>query len=559
MKIFSGTSVTHLSGLLSCELNMKLSRIKISRFKDNEINIKIDENVRGEDVCIIQSTCNPVNDNLMELMLISDALKRAAAKKIIAIIPYYGYGRQDRRINSEQVPITAKLVANLLSISGIDQIATIDVHCEQIQGFFDIIFDSIAVETVFLEDIKKKNFLNPVIVAPDFGSIRRARQISKNLDNAEIAIIEKFRPSFNQTKIVNIIGNVKNRNCILVDDIIDTASTLWLPNVGKSTLFNALTRSNVAAKNFPFCTIKPNIALTPIPDMRLLELQKIVKSNCITPEYIEFIDIAGLVKGASKGYGLEYFAQKFNVGLTNILEANPGIDVYLPQSGTKLIIPKQMILPEPPHSGIIINTAEMRLFYFPKNTNLVAIFPIGIGQIGKETPHNWTTFVKRKKYGPTWTPTQAMHQEYLSKGKVLLKVYPPGKENPMGLYALYLEDLYAIHGTNANFGIGLRVTHGCIRLRNADIKYLFYYVPVGTTVKFINEPIKITLEENGNKYIEVHCPLSNNLESFKSIYHKPIVISKKIYDFIHDSKVNKFVLTQAFQERKGLPINIIKN
>lgn len=256
---------------------------------------------------------------------------------------------------------------------------------------------------------------------------------------------------------------------------------------------------------------------------------------------------------------LEYFAQKFNVGLTNILEANPGIDVYLPQSGMQVIIPKQIILPDMPYSGIIINTAEMRLFYFPKNSNLVAIFPIGIGQVGTETPHNWTTAVKRKKYGPTWTPTQSIRQEYLAKGKILLKTYPPGKDNPMGLYALYLEDLYAIHGTNANFGIGLRVTHGCIRLRNSDIKYLFDHVPIGTIVKFINEPIKISLEKDGNKYIEVHFPLSNNLETFKSIYHKPIVISHKIYNFIHDSKVNKFVVTQAFQERKGLPINIIKN
>lgn len=258
-------------------------------------------------------------------------------------------------------------------------------------------------------------------------------------------------------------------------------------------------------------------------------------------------------------HSLEYFAQKFNVGLTNILEANPGIDVYLPQSGTQLIIPKQIILPDIPYSGIIINTAEMRLFYFPKNSNVVAIFPIGIGQIGKETPQNWITSVKRKKYGPTWTPTQSMHQEYLSKGKILLKQYPPGKENPMGLYALYLEDLYAIHGTNANFGIGLRVTHGCVRLRNTDIKYLFDHVPVGTVVKFINEPIKITLEKDGSKYIEVHFPLSKNLEVFKSMYHKPIIISNKIYSFIRDSKVNKFVLTQALQERKGMPVNIIKN
>uniref|UniRef100_A0A1A9Z147 ribose-phosphate diphosphokinase n=1 Tax=Glossina pallidipes TaxID=7398 RepID=A0A1A9Z147_GLOPL len=226
MKIFSGTSVIHLSSLISRAVNIELSQIKICRFKDNEINIKINENVRGEDVYIIQSTCNPVNDNLMELMLIVDALKRSAAKKIIAIIPYYGYGRQDRRANSEQVPITAKLVANLLSISGIDQIITVDIHCEQIQGFFDIVFDSISPETIFVKDINKKNFSNPIIVAPDFGSIRRARKISQALKNIEVVIIEKFRPNFNEIEVANIIGNVKNRSCILVDDIIDTASTL---------------------------------------------------------------------------------------------------------------------------------------------------------------------------------------------------------------------------------------------------------------------------------------------------------------------------------------------
>ncbi|MDQ1237581.1 MAG: L,D-transpeptidase family protein [Wigglesworthia glossinidia] len=261
----------------------------------------------------------------------------------------------------------------------------------------------------------------------------------------------------------------------------------------------------------------------------------------------------------NNSYSLEYFAKKFNVGLTNILAANPGVDVFLPVAGTKIIIPKQLILPDIQYTGIVINTVEMRLFYFPKNSNIVIIFPIGIGQVGTETPNNWTTFIKNKKYGPTWIPTQSMRKEYLSRGKILLKVYPPGKNNPMGLYALYLENLYAIHGTNANFGIGLRVTHGCIRLRDADIKYLFDHVPIGTVVKFINEPIKVSLELDGSKYIEVHYPLSNSLKTFKSLYHDPIKIPKKIYDFIRDPKVNQFVVTKAFQERHGFPINIVKN
>ncbi|AFA41250.1 phosphoribosylpyrophosphate synthase [Wigglesworthia glossinidia endosymbiont of Glossina morsitans morsitans (Yale colony)] len=294
MKIFFGTSVKHLANLLSHTCKIKLSPIVISRFKDNEINVKIDENVRGEDVCIIQSTCYPANDNLMELMIIADALKRAAAKKIITIIPYYGYGRQDRRINLEQVPITAKLVANLLSISGIDQIATIDIHCEQIQGFFDIVFDSISAETVFLEDIRKKNFLNPVIVAPDFGSIRRARKMSKALKNVEVVVIEKIRPNFNETQVANIIGNVKNRDCILVDDIIDTASTLcksayYLKNQGASNIVcytthpvlseNAFyTMQKSVIDEFIVCdTIPINLKFKKLSNIKILTISKLIE------------------------------------------------------------------------------------------------------------------------------------------------------------------------------------------------------------------------------------------------------------------------------------------
>ncbi|BAC24498.1 ybiS [Wigglesworthia glossinidia endosymbiont of Glossina brevipalpis] len=256
---------------------------------------------------------------------------------------------------------------------------------------------------------------------------------------------------------------------------------------------------------------------------------------------------------------LEYFAEKFQVGLSNLLEANPGIDVYLPSGGTKLVIPNKLILPKNYKTGILINIAEMRLFYFPKNFEKVVVLPVGIGEIGKETPSKWKTYVKRKKYAPTWTPTKDMHKEYSSLGIKLLKIYPSGKNNPMGLYALYLEDLYAIHGTNTNFGIGLRVTHGCIRLRNDDIKYLFNNVPVGTEVYFINEPVKVTHESDGNKYIEVHQPLSENLKELNSIYHSPIEISKNIYNFIIDKNINKFSLTQAFQERCGIPVNLTKN
>ncbi|MGN1392907.1 MAG: L,D-transpeptidase family protein, partial [Succinivibrionaceae bacterium] len=177
---------------------------------------------------------------------------------------------------------------------------------------------------------------------------------------------------------------------------------------------------------------------------------------------------------------LEAIAAKYQMGLSNMLEANPKVDPYSPTPGTKLIIPHQLILPDTVHEGIIINSAEMRLYYY--HDGLVDVLPIGIGQLGKDTPVDWVTKVERKKDGPTWTPTAATRAEYAAQGEILPAVVPAGKDNPMGLYALYVGRLYAIHGTNANFGIGLRVSHGCIRLRDEDIKYLFENVPVKTRV-----------------------------------------------------------------------------
>ena len=161
---------------------------------------------------------------------------------------------------------------------------------------------------------------------------------------------------------------------------------------------------------------------------------------------------------------LEAFAAQYQMGLSNMLEANPGVDVYLPKAGSKMIIPQQLILPDAPREGIVINSAEMRLYYYPKGSKTVVVLPIGIGELGKDTPISWTTAVERKKDGPTWTPTKGMHADYAARGETLPAVFPPGPDNPMGLYALYIGRLYAIHGTNANFGIGLRVSHGCVRL-----------------------------------------------------------------------------------------------
>lgn len=204
---------------------------------------------------------------------------------------------------------------------------------------------------------------------------------------------------------------------------------------------------------------------------------------------------------------LEAFAAQYGQGLSNMLEANPGVDVYLPKSGSTLVVPQQLILPATVRNGIVINVAEMRLYYYPPDGTTVDVLPIGIGQAGRETPRNWVTAVERKQEAPTWTPTANTRREYASRGESLPAFVPAGPDNPMGLYAIYIGRLYAIHGTNANFGIGLRVSQGCIRLRNDDIKYLFDTVPVGTRVQIIDQPVKYTAEPDGSRWVEVHEPL----------------------------------------------------
>ncbi len=219
-------------------------------------------------------------------------------------------------------------------------------------------------------------------------------------------------------------------------------------------------------------------------------------------------------------------------------------------------IPQQLILPDTVHEGIVINSAEMRLYYYPKGTNTVIVLPIGIGQLGKDTPINWTTKVERKKAGPTWTPTAKMHAEYRAAGEPLPAVVPAGPDNPMGLYALYIGRLYAIHGTNANFGIGLRVSHGCVRLRNEDIKFLFQNVPVGTRVQFIDEPVKATTEPDGSRYIEVHNPLSTTEAQFEGGEIVPITLSKSIQNITNQADVDQSIVEQAIQNRSGMPVRL---
>lgn len=253
---------------------------------------------------------------------------------------------------------------------------------------------------------------------------------------------------------------------------------------------------------------------------------------------------------------LESFAAQYQMGLSNMLEANPGVDPYLPTPGSTLTIPQQLILPDTPREGIIINSAEMRLYYYPKGSKTVIVLPIGIGQLGKDTPLNWTTSVQRKKDGPTWTPTAKMREEYAAEGEILPAVFPAGPDNPMGLYALYVGRLYAIHGTNANFGIGLRVSHGCVRLRADDIKYLFDSVPVGTRVQFINEPVKATVEPDGSRYLEVHNPLSANEEEFLSTEPVPITITAPVGTVMMDAAVDQHTVDEAIRARSGMPVRI---
>ncbi|CAI0775409.1 L,D-transpeptidase family protein [Serratia entomophila] len=253
---------------------------------------------------------------------------------------------------------------------------------------------------------------------------------------------------------------------------------------------------------------------------------------------------------------LESFAAQYQMGLSNMLEANPGVDPFLPKAGSTLTIPQQLILPDAPREGIIINSAEMRLYYYPKGTNTVIVLPIGIGQLGKDTPLNWTTTVQRKKDGPTWTPTAKMRAEYAADGEILPAVFPAGPDNPMGLYALYVGRLYAIHGTNANFGIGLRVSHGCVRLRADDIKYLFDNVPVGTRVQFINEPVKASVEPDGSRYLEVHNPLSANEEQLQSKDPVPLTISAPVGKVLMDTAVNQSEVDAAIKARSGMPVKV---
>ena len=224
--VFTGNANPQLAKNVVDRLHIPLGAAQVSCFSDGEISIEINENVRGKDVFIIQSTCAPTNDNLMELIVMADALRRASAGRITAVVPYFGYARQDRRPRSARVPITAKVVADMITSVGIDRVLTIDLHADQIQGFFDIPVDNIYGSPILLADLQKQPFDNLMIVSPDVGGVVRARAVAKQLGEVDLAIIDKRRARANESQVMHIIGDVSGRDCVIVDDMVDTAGTL---------------------------------------------------------------------------------------------------------------------------------------------------------------------------------------------------------------------------------------------------------------------------------------------------------------------------------------------
>ena len=266
MIIFSGNANPGLALQAANRLKMALGKISVGRFSDGEVMVEVNENVRGRDCYIMQPVSAPTNDNLMEMLVIADALRRASAARITAVIPYLGYARQDRRSRSARVPISAKVVANMITAAGIDRVLTVDLHADQIQGFFDIPLDNVYASPVLLGDLWKHKYPDLMVVSPDVGGVVRARALAKRLDDTDLAIIDKRRPNPNQSEIMNIIGDVSDRTCVIIDDLVDTAGTL-------GNAAGAL-KDCGAKKVVAYCThaVLSGAALNNIADSRLDEL-----------------------------------------------------------------------------------------------------------------------------------------------------------------------------------------------------------------------------------------------------------------------------------------------
>jgi ribose-phosphate pyrophosphokinase len=270
--VFSGNANPELALAITRHLDIPMGHSTVDQFSDGEIMVEIRDNVRGKDVFIIQPTCKPTNDNLMELMVMIDAMKRASAYRITAVIPYFGYARQDRRVRSQRVPITAKVVANMLQSVGIDRVLTVDLHADQIQGFFDRPVDNVYASPILMGDIWKQEYPDMIVVSPDVGGVVRARAVAKQLGDAELAIIDKRRPKPNMAKVMHIIGEVKNKTCIIVDDMVDTAGTLC-------QAATAL-KEHGAAGVFAYCT-HPVLSGKAIENLRASTINKLIVTDTI--------------------------------------------------------------------------------------------------------------------------------------------------------------------------------------------------------------------------------------------------------------------------------------
>ncbi|MEL0168980.1 MAG: ribose-phosphate pyrophosphokinase [Pseudomonadaceae bacterium] len=297
MMVFTGNANPDLARRVVRQLHIPLGDATVGRFSDGEVNVELNENVRGKDVFILQPTCAPTNDNLMELVVMADALRRSSASRITAVVPYFGYARQDRRPRSARVAISAKVVADMLDTVGVDRLLTVDLHADQIQGFFDIPVDNIYGSPVLIDDIQDRRFENLMIVSPDIGGVVRARAVAKSL-GVDLAIIDKRRPKANQSEVMHIIGDVEGRTCVLVDDMVDTAGTLC--HAAKAL------KDHGAAQVYAYCT-HPILSGKAIENITNSVLDELVVTNTIplapaaaACERIRQLDMAPIVAEAMR-------------------------------------------------------------------------------------------------------------------------------------------------------------------------------------------------------------------------------------------------------------------
>jgi ribose-phosphate pyrophosphokinase len=272
MMVFAGNANPKLARAIASQLRLNLGHANVSSFSDGEVQVEIMENVRGKDVFIVQPTCAPTNDNLMELLVMIDALRRSSAYRITAVVPYFGYARQDRRPRSARVPITAKVVARMIGNVKADRVLTVDLHADQIQGFFDIPVDNVYASPILLGDVWKQKYPELIVVSPDVGGVVRARALAKRLDDADLAIIDKRRPQPNEARVMNIIGEVEGRTCVLVDDLVDTAGTLCLAALAL--------KEQGAARVLAYCT-HPVLSGAAVDNIEASELDELVVTDTI--------------------------------------------------------------------------------------------------------------------------------------------------------------------------------------------------------------------------------------------------------------------------------------